>query len=88
MTEDSKDIIEQDLNKAINFLGQNKFSEAETSKVNALNAQNTIAVNEANAKREASLNQYNATLENQRQQNIFSVGFAFSIVYSQLEGRS
>ena len=29
MTEDSKDIIEQDLNKAINFLGQNKFSEAE-----------------------------------------------------------
>ena len=30
MTEDSKDIIEQDLNKAINFLGQNKFSEAES----------------------------------------------------------
>ncbi len=46
----------------------NKFTEAEKSKVNALNAQNTIAVNEANAKREASLNQYNATLENQRQQ--------------------
>ena len=46
----------------------NKFAEAETSKINALNAQNTIAVNEANAKREASLNQYNATLENQRQQ--------------------
>ena len=46
----------------------NKFSEAETSKVNALNAQNSVAVNEANAKREASLNQYNATLENQRQQ--------------------
>ena len=46
----------------------NKFAEAEKSKINALNAQNTIAVNEANAKREASLNQYNATLENQRQQ--------------------
>ena len=46
----------------------NKFAEAERSKINALNAQNTIAVNEANAKREASLNQYNATLENQRQQ--------------------
>jgi len=30
MTEDSKDIIEQELNKAINFLGQNKFSEAES----------------------------------------------------------
>ena len=30
MTEDSRDIIEQDLNKAINFLGQNKFSEAES----------------------------------------------------------
>ena len=30
MTEDSKNIIEQDLNKAINFLGQNKFSEAES----------------------------------------------------------
>ena len=29
MTEDSKDIIEQELNKAINFLGQNKFSDAE-----------------------------------------------------------
>ena len=46
----------------------NKFAEAERSKINALNAQNTIAVNEANAKREASLNQFNATLENQRQQ--------------------
>ena len=46
----------------------NKFAEAEKSKINALNAQNTIAVNEANAKREATLNQYNATLENQRQQ--------------------
>jgi len=38
-----------------------KFAEAEQSKINALNAQNTIAVNEANAKREA-------TLDNQRQQ--------------------
>ena len=35
----------------------NKFAEAEKSKINALNAQNTIAVNEANAKREATLNQ-------------------------------
>ena len=51
-----------------NVDAMNKFAEAETSKINALNAQNTIAVNEANAKREASLNQYNATLENQRQQ--------------------
>jgi hypothetical protein len=46
----------------------NKFAEAEKSKINALNAQNTIAVNEANAKREATLNQYNATLANQREQ--------------------
>ena len=46
----------------------NKFAEAEKSKINALNAQNTIAVNEANAKREATLNQYNATLSNQREQ--------------------
>lgn len=46
----------------------NKFAEAEKSKINALNAQNTIAVNEANAKREATINQFNATLENQRQQ--------------------
>ena len=30
MTDDSKDIIEQELNKAINFLGQNKFSDAES----------------------------------------------------------
>ena len=45
-----------------------KFAEAETSKINALNAQNTIAVNEANAKREATVKQFNATLENQRQQ--------------------
>ena len=30
MTEDSKDIIQQELNKAINFLGQNKFLEAES----------------------------------------------------------
>ena len=29
MTDDSKDIIEQELNKAINFLGQNKFLDAE-----------------------------------------------------------
>ena len=29
MTEYSKDIIEQELNKAINFLGQNTFSDAE-----------------------------------------------------------
>ena len=46
----------------------NKFAEAEKSKINALNAQNTIAVNEANAKREATVKQFNATLENQRQQ--------------------
>ena len=45
-----------------------KFSEAEKSKVQALNAQNTVAVNEANAKREATINQYNATLENNRDQ--------------------
>ena len=45
-----------------------KFAEAEQSKINALNAQNTIAVNEANAKREATVKQFNATLENQRQQ--------------------
>ena len=45
-----------------------KFAEAETSKINALNAQNTIAVNEANAKREDTVNRFNATLENQRQQ--------------------
>jgi hypothetical protein len=45
-----------------------KFAEAELSKVNALNAQNTIAVNEANAKREDTINRFNATLENQRQQ--------------------
>ena len=45
-----------------------KFAEAETSKINALNAQNTIAVNEANAKREDTINRFNATLENQRQQ--------------------
>ncbi len=36
MTEDSKDIIQQELNKAINFLGQNKFSDAE-SICNAIN---------------------------------------------------
>ena len=30
MTDDSKDIIEQELNKAINFLGLNKFSDAES----------------------------------------------------------
>ena len=46
----------------------NKFAEAEKSKINALNAQNTIAVNEANAKREQVVRQFNATLENQRQQ--------------------
>ena len=46
----------------------NKFAEAEKTKINALNAQNTIAVNEANAKREEVINQFNATLENQRQQ--------------------
>ena len=46
----------------------NKFVEAEKSKINALNAQNTIAVNEANAKREQVVRQFNATLENQRQQ--------------------
>ena len=45
-----------------------KFAEAEQSKINALNAQNTIAVNEANAKREATVKQFNATLDNQRQQ--------------------
>ena len=45
-----------------------KFAEAEKSKVNALNAQNTIAVNEANAKREDVINRFNAQLENQRQQ--------------------
>ena len=45
-----------------------KFAEAEKSKINALNAQNSIAVNEANAKREATVKQFNATLENQRQQ--------------------
>ena len=45
-----------------------KFAEAEKSKINALNAQNTIAVNEANAKREATVEQFNATLANQRQQ--------------------
>ena len=46
----------------------NKFAEAEKSKINALNAQNTIAVNEANAKREQVVRQFNTTLENQRQQ--------------------
>ena len=46
----------------------NKFAEAEKSKINALNVQNTIAVNEANAKREQVVRQFNATLENQRQQ--------------------
>ena len=46
----------------------NKFAEAEKSKINALNAQNTVAVNEANAKREQVVRQFNATLENQRQQ--------------------
>jgi len=45
-----------------------KFAEAEKSKINALNAQNTIAVNEANAKREDVINRFNAQLENQRQQ--------------------
>ncbi len=45
-----------------------KFAEAEKSKINALNAQNTIAVNEANAKRDATVKQFNATVENQRQQ--------------------
>ena len=45
-----------------------RFAEAETSKINALNAQNTIAVNEANAKREDTINRFNAQLENQRQQ--------------------
>jgi len=30
MTDNPKDIIEQEINKAINFLGQNKFSEAES----------------------------------------------------------
>jgi len=45
-----------------------KFAEAEKSKINGLNAQNTIAVNEANAKREQVVRQFNATLENQRQQ--------------------
>ena len=45
-----------------------KFAEAEKSKINALNAQNTIAVNEANAKREETVNRFNATLANQRQQ--------------------
>ena len=45
-----------------------KFSEAESNKIEALNAQNTIAVNEANAKREDTVNRFNAQLENQRQQ--------------------
>jgi len=45
-----------------------KFAEAEKSKINGLNAQNTIAVNEANAKREQVVRQFNTTLENQRQQ--------------------
>ena len=45
-----------------------KIAEAEKSKINALNAQNTIAVNEANAKREETVNRFNATLANQRQQ--------------------
>jgi len=43
----------------------NKFAEAEKSKINALNAQNTIAVNEANAKREQVVRQFNVT--NQRE---------------------
>jgi len=53
---------------AVRLDAMTKFAEAEKSKINALNAQNTIAVNEANAKREQVVRQFNATLENQRQQ--------------------
>ena len=53
---------------AVRLDAMTKFAEAEKSKINALNAQNTIAVNEANAKREQVVRQFNATLDNQRQQ--------------------
>ena len=31
MTENQKNLVQQEINKAINFLGQNKFAEAENA---------------------------------------------------------
>ena len=45
----------------------NQYAVAETNKISAQNAQNTIAVEEADAQREASINQFNTQLSDQRQ---------------------
>jgi len=45
----------------------NQYAVAETNKISAQNAQNTIAVEEADAQREAAINQFNSQLEDQRQ---------------------
>ena len=45
----------------------NKFSNEESNKISAINAQNSIGVDEADANRQATINQFNSTLADARQ---------------------
>jgi len=57
--------MNQQNSQRVDSMGQ--FATAESNKIAALNANNTVAVEKANIDRTAALNQYNATLDNDRQ---------------------
>ena len=49
-----------------NLIGQ-QFTNTESNKISAINAQNQVAVDKANTDRTTAINQFNATLDNERQ---------------------
>ena len=57
--------MNQQNSQRVDSMGQ--FGLAESNKIAALNANNTVAVNKANVDRTAAVNQFNTTLDNERQ---------------------